>query len=170
MTFKTDKNYKDDKENIYFHILARGIIIDVDYILVAKAKNANNIFLPGGHLEFNENLKRALHREIMEEIGINCIIDEYIGCIENQWTENNIINQEINHLFMVKGIKKQMEIKSKEKHLEFHWIKINDMEKENLLPYSIDLFNNRTDDIMTAWELEKRRRMPERFFLSGCTG
>jgi hypothetical protein len=35
---------------------------------------------------------------------------------------------------------------------------------------TIDLFNNRTDDIMTAWEWEKRRRMPERFFLSGCTG
>jgi hypothetical protein len=35
---------------------------------------------------------------------------------------------------------------------------------------SIDLFNNRKNDRMTAWEEEKRRRMPKRFFLNGCTG
>jgi len=137
MTFKTDENYKDNAEKYYFHILSRGIIIDSDYILVAKAKNADNTFLPGGHLEFNENLKESLKREIMEEIGINCNIGEYIGCVEAQWIENNITNQEINHVFMVNGINKQLKIKSKENHLDIFWIKINDMEKENLLPKSI---------------------------------
>jgi ADP-ribose pyrophosphatase YjhB (NUDIX family) len=148
MTIKTDKNYRDDTENSYFHILARGIIIDNDYILVAKAKNANNTFLPGGHLEFNENLKKTLAREIKEEMGINCIVGEYIGCIENQWNEKNIVNQEINHIFLINGINKQMEIKSKEEHLNFYWIKTNDVEKENLLPYSIrtiveSIYNNK---------------------------
>jgi 8-oxo-dGTP pyrophosphatase MutT (NUDIX family) len=137
MVFKTDKNYNDRTENRYFHILARGIIIDGDYILVAKAKGTSNTFLPGGHLEFNENLKKTLTREIMEEIGMNCIIGEYIGCIENQWVENNIVNQEINHVFIVDDVNKGMEIKSNENHLEFYWIKINDMEKENLLPESM---------------------------------
>jgi hypothetical protein len=36
--------------------------------------------------------------------------------------------------------------------------------------HTIDLFSNRRDDIMTAWEGEKKRRMPKRFFLNGCTG
>jgi 8-oxo-dGTP pyrophosphatase MutT (NUDIX family) len=137
MTLKTDKNYMNNTESKYFHILARGIIIDNDYILIAKAKNADNTFLPGGHLEFNENLKKALRREIMEEMGMDCIAGEYIGCIENQWTENNITNQEINHIFIVDGINKQMEIKSKENHLKFYWIKIKEMKKENLLPVSM---------------------------------
>ena len=30
-----------------------------------------------------------------------------------------------------------MEINSKENHLEFYWIKINDIEKENILPISM---------------------------------
>jgi hypothetical protein len=30
-----------------------------------------------------------------------------------------------------------MEIKSKENHLDIYWIKINDMDKENLLPISM---------------------------------
>jgi 8-oxo-dGTP pyrophosphatase MutT (NUDIX family) len=137
MVFKTDKNYKDNAEEAYFHILARGIIIDAEYMLVAKAKNAHYTFLPGGHLEFNDDLKKTLEREIMEEMGIVCIVGEYIGCVENQWQENGINNQEINHLFMINGINRRMEIKSREKHLEFYWIKIGDMEKENVLPFSI---------------------------------
>ena len=65
-------------------------IIDDGYILVAKLKNGNNTFLPGGHLEFNENLKQALERELFEEIGIKGNINEYIGCLEAKWIEDNI--------------------------------------------------------------------------------
>ena len=132
-----DKTSENNSEKSIFHILARGIILDSDYILVARAKNADNTFLPGGHLNFNENLKKALCREILEEIGINCTVDEYIGCVESQWAENNINNQEINHIFIVSGINKNMDIKSKEEHLDIYWINIKDMEKENLLPYSM---------------------------------
>jgi hypothetical protein len=35
---------------------------------------------------------------------------------------------------------------------------------------TIDLFNNLGNDIIRKWAGEKRRRMPKRFFLSGCTG
>ena len=120
-----------------FHILARGVIIDGDYILVARAKNAANTFLPGGHQEFHENLKQTLKREIKEETGMDCTVNEYLGCTECQWIENNIINQEINHIFIVNDIYKQMEIASQENHLVFYWIRIEDMEKENLLPVSV---------------------------------
>ena len=128
-----------NKNNRIFHVLARSIIIDDGYILVAKLKNGNNTFLPGGHLEFNENLKQALERELFEEIGIKGNIEKYIGCLEAKWMENNIYNQEINHIFIVNGINKNINIKSMENHLEIYCLKICDdvMEKENLLPYSI---------------------------------
>jgi ADP-ribose pyrophosphatase YjhB (NUDIX family) len=100
--------------------------------------------LPGGHLEFNENLKKTLAREIKEETGMDCIVGEFIGCIEVQWNDNeidpkakDIMNQSIDHIFMVNGINKQMKIQSKENHLDIYWIKINDMDKENLLPVSM---------------------------------
>lgn len=90
-------------------------------------------------------------------MGISCNIGEYIGCIENKWTENNNLNQEINHIFMVNGINKETEIKSKEEHLEIYWIKIDDMEKENILPYSmreiIKNIHNKTYEIKYISEL-----------------
>jgi 8-oxo-dGTP pyrophosphatase MutT (NUDIX family) len=130
---------ENSKNHKYFHILARGIIIDDGYFLVAKLKSAKNTFLPGGHMDFNEDLKMALKREIFEEIGMDCIIGKYIGCLEAQWTENNDYNQEINHIFLVNEINKNMKIKSKESHLDIYWVKIceKEMEKENLLPLSM---------------------------------
>ena len=123
--------------NKIFHVLARGIIIDDGYILVAKLKNGNNTFLPGGHLEFNENLKQALERELFEEIGIKGNIEEYIGCLEAKWMENNIYNQEINHIFIVNGINKNMNIKSKENHLEIYWLKYVMMKWKKKIYYHI---------------------------------
>jgi 8-oxo-dGTP diphosphatase len=38
-----------------FHHLARGIIIDGDKVLLARAVGHKNTFLPGGHVEFGES-------------------------------------------------------------------------------------------------------------------
>jgi ADP-ribose pyrophosphatase YjhB (NUDIX family) len=134
MTRETYYSKQFNVENKVFklHILARGIIKDGSKLLVCK--NNTNTFLPGGHLEFNENLTMALEREVNEELGLECIVEKYIGCMESIWEERNTYNQEINHLFLVKGITQRDEIKSKEKHIKFCWIEVEDMEKENFLP------------------------------------
>jgi hypothetical protein len=36
--------------------------------------------------------------------------------------------------------------------------------------FIIDLFNNSRNSILPKWAGERRRRMPEVFFLTGCTG
>jgi 8-oxo-dGTP pyrophosphatase MutT (NUDIX family) len=48
-----------------------------------------------------------LAREIKEETGMDCIVGEFIGCIEAQWNDNeidpkakDIMNQSIDHIFM----------------------------------------------------------------------
>lgn len=68
-----------------FHHLARGIFIKDKKVLLAKAEGYNNTFLPGGHIEFGESAKEALVREIVEELGIESIVVNFIGLVEHKW-------------------------------------------------------------------------------------
>ncbi len=52
-------------------IRTRGIIVHDNKLLVVRhAPDAEYFALPGGHLEWGENVKVCVEREIMEELGI----------------------------------------------------------------------------------------------------
>jgi ADP-ribose pyrophosphatase YjhB (NUDIX family) len=59
----------DTQKNIV--IRTRAIIIDEGKLLVVRhSKEAKYTALPGGHLEWGEDIKGCLIREIIEELGI----------------------------------------------------------------------------------------------------
>ena len=58
-----DKNKK-------FLIKCRAIILHGGKMLVVRHKESNFVALPGGHLEYGEDLKESLKREIIEELGV----------------------------------------------------------------------------------------------------
>ena len=128
-------NYTNKK----YHVLARGVIISSEYILVAHCIGMDNTFLPGGHVEFNEGIKTTLSREIQEELGLSSEVQEYLGAVEAEFEQPDIYHQEINHVFSVAipEIDHARNPDSIEKHLEFYWIHVNDMEKHNLQPYPV---------------------------------
>lgn len=54
-----------------FAIRCRGIILDEGKLLVVKhVKGGAFAVLPGGHLEWKEDIKECFRREIVEELGI----------------------------------------------------------------------------------------------------
>ena len=63
-------------------VIARSVIMRGDKILLAHAKGSPNTFLPGGHIEKGEFTRDALKRELMEELGVEASIGEYIGTLE----------------------------------------------------------------------------------------
>jgi 8-oxo-dGTP pyrophosphatase MutT (NUDIX family) len=119
-----------------FHYIVRGIHIADDKVLLAKEKNADNTFLPGGHIEFGEESKAALKREIAEEIGKDSVIGTFIGVIEHMWPDGKLDNHELNLVFAVKikDISTEQAPISCEPHLEFLWATIQNIEEYNLLP------------------------------------
>ncbi len=53
-------------------VRVRGIILHESKLLIVKHPHNMNFFaLPGGHLEWKEDIKECLRREITEELGIN---------------------------------------------------------------------------------------------------
>ncbi len=56
-------------------VRARGIIIHKGKLLGVKhPHNTSFCALPGGHLEWKEDIRECLRREIIEELGVNPVI------------------------------------------------------------------------------------------------
>lgn len=120
--------------NSKFHYLVRGVTMANGKLLVAKGHNADNCFLPGGHIESAEGAKSALVREIKEEIGLDVVAGQFLGALEHQWSGHNSDNSELNLLFAFDFVESNPEVVSQESHLQFFWVDINELATVNLKP------------------------------------
>ena len=57
-----------DNKNIIIKV--RGVIIHDSKLLIVKHKESQFMALPGGHLEYGEDVITCLKRELVEELGI----------------------------------------------------------------------------------------------------
>ncbi|OKP88588.1 NUDIX hydrolase [Paenibacillus helianthi] len=119
-----------------YHVLARGVILADNHLLVAHCLGMDNTFLPGGHVEFHESIKSSLYREIYEELGLISQVGPYIGAVEAGHEDEGTYHQEINHVFIttLENVDRRKNPESKESHLEFYWIPLSEMDVHNLLP------------------------------------
>jgi 8-oxo-dGTP diphosphatase len=119
-----------------FHYRVRGVIFKEGQLLVAQMKSATNTFLPGGHVDDGESAPVALVREFQEELGINSSVKSFLGAIENSWVQDNVLQHEVNLIFEVHAsdLSPQNAVASKEDHLDFFWLKLEDFESKNFLP------------------------------------
>lgn len=128
---KSLKNHMKDK-NKKIEVLVRAIIEIDGKILVCRKKNRKYYFFPGGHVEFGEDAKKALKREIREELGLNMKECFFIGSSEHFFTEDGKKYHEINLAFQTKigGVKTE----SKEDHLQFFLLNKKQLIKHTVLP------------------------------------
>ncbi len=118
----------------------------------------HHYFLPGGHVEVGESAENALIRELQEELGVNCSIKQFLGVIENQWQDREVLHHEINHIFEIDSEELHIDFvpKSKESHLAFHWI---DYKQKTLNTYKImpapsvkELLERKlSDELLNCW-------------------
>lgn len=122
-----------------FHLITRAVILRENHVLLAHQKEADNTFLPGGHVEIGESAVSALKREIDEELHLEAEVLEYLGAVEAGWEDGLFKHYEINHLFKVNINTTEIcnSVSSYEDHLEFFWSPIDELVKNNLLPYPL---------------------------------
>jgi len=115
-----------------FEILVRGIIRKQGKILVCKRKDRNYYFFPGGHVNFGESAKKALTRELKEELNLSVQGVSFIGAMENIFREDGLKKHEFNLVYSVQA--KDAQDKSAEDNLDFFFFDIKRFSKERVLP------------------------------------
>ncbi len=120
------------------HILARGMVTQGDAIVICRVKGSDNFFLPGGHVENGESVRKALLRELQEEMGEGDYqIQSCIGVGENIFLhEGDILKHEINFVFHV-IVPEDVPIQAKEDHIEFVVVPKSEFGKYYILPEQI---------------------------------
>ncbi|MBM6996016.1 NUDIX domain-containing protein [Paenibacillus sp. DXFW5] len=125
-----------EKVTLKYHVLARGVILTDQHLLVAHCRGMDNTFLPGGHVEFHESIRCSLYREINEELGLTSEVGSYLGAVEAGYEDEGVYHQEINHVFVtqLENVDPRTNPESKESYLVFYWIPVDEMDRHNLLP------------------------------------
>jgi len=116
-------------------IIVRAVIINNGKILLCKQKMENCYFLPGGHVKFGESLKKALMREIKEELNMPLKDYEFLGNVENWYGTKKHKRHEIN--FVYKVSLKNGTIKTTENHIEFYWKIFLELNRVKFLPIQL---------------------------------
>jgi 8-oxo-dGTP diphosphatase len=129
-------NFQSPQSHI--HVIARGFLVRGDKIILCRAKDSDYFFLPGGHIEDGESARTALLRELYEEIGpADYKITSFMGVVENIFPlEESILQQEMNIVFAV-DVPIEMEITTKENHIEFVGVPKESLAEYRILPTSL---------------------------------
>lgn len=126
-------------------LIVRAIITQDDCLLVNQGtRHQTNQFyyaLPGGHVEDGETCTEALQREMLEELAIECSVDDLCFVIEHTYSgrhENDVARHELTLYFKVTATstiqQTDEKIISPEPQKNFHWLPINSLDEAALLP------------------------------------
>ena len=127
--------------NQTIEVIARGLLIKENHLLVCKGTNAPYVYLPGGHIEFFETAEDALHREWNEELACDCIIQKYLTHFEERFFVNNKKFHEYTFLYQVDCEKLSLNepLPHPEEDLFFQWLPLD--KKLSLPLYPENMFN-----------------------------
>ena len=138
---------KIETEEVKFKGRANGIIIKDDKVLMCSINDNGFWSCPGGHIHLGEDSKTAVLREIKEEVGVLFEDSELIMTMEGFFIgKKNKQFHEISFYYLMKGEIPAEKLKDysyeenddgKQVHLEFKWIKIDELDNFDIRPKTL---------------------------------
>ena len=112
-------------------ISIKGILYRNNKILFLKTTRMGRWELPGGRMDFGENVEQAFQREIKEELDFEKV---ELGRLINNWSFTSVRNK-IDHHFIIFDFEiftNESKIKLSNEHIEYKWVGIDDFEKMDM--------------------------------------
>ena len=136
--------------NQKLNIRACAIIIHDNKLLVHNNVNESHVALVGGRVKIGESSEQTLKREIMEEMGKEIEILEYVSTIENFFEADDMPYNEIMFVYSVdfkneedKKIIETIHNVEGEDELRYDWIDLDKIDEYPLKPDILkDLLRN----------------------------
>jgi 8-oxo-dGTP diphosphatase len=132
------------------HVVARALVERDGFIFLAydpREKpfhyyelNKTLYYLPGGHVEWQESVPKALAREMHEEMGMQVDVGPFLGAIDHAWRfdgdEVCCHTHEINLVFRCHSALLMPPVvpEQREPHVAFSWIALQDMHTVDVRP------------------------------------
>ena len=125
-------------------IRVRGIIINKDKLLLVGIVGNDFLCLPGGKLEYGEDVKECLERELIEELGVSPVIGHLLYV--NTFIDKND-NHNLDFIFEILNGEDYVDLDGLERTHAFELDNINWVSRDgdtNFLPKTIinDFKNN----------------------------
>lgn len=108
----------------------KGLLYKHNKVLFLKTPD--NVWeLPGGRMDFGENIEEAFQREMNEELGFKKIS---MGNMINAWSFTSI-RKEINYHFIIFDFEiftDESKIELSDEHIEYKWVGADEFEEMNM--------------------------------------
>lgn len=129
----------------FVEVIARGVCVMGNQVLLCVAKQAGITYLPGGHVELGETAREALVREIQEEMGRASEAGKFLGVCEHRFIQKSrltgepIEHTEINLVFELKvvGLSPASALAAQEAWIGFRWCPLAELAEARFEPSAL---------------------------------
>jgi 8-oxo-dGTP pyrophosphatase MutT (NUDIX family) len=117
-------------------LIVRGVCVVRGALLLCQSRKGGNTYLPGGHIEFREQARAALEREIAEELGLPSRAGRFLGAVEHTFVQKGKPKSELNLLFalQIPGLTPATPPPAREDQIQFCWAPLARLRPAHLEP------------------------------------
>jgi 8-oxo-dGTP diphosphatase len=122
----------------HIEVIARGLLLRDGQALLCRSVRDGYLYLPGGHVEFDEPAAVALARELVEECGLSVRVGPLLLVTEERF-DHKRRHHEINLVFHVEPARGPAPetVTSREPDIAFEWVPLAAAQELDVRPPTI---------------------------------
>lgn len=133
----------------HIEVIARGVCIRDNKVLLCRHVKHGYNYLPGGHIEFGESASNALAREMVEEAAVPVTVGPCVFMSEGTFESKKRPHHELNVVFLME-LPPDAEVVSVEPDIAFDWVDLASVVNIDLRPDSAKAWLASSKDVHTV--------------------